>query len=109
MSSPLDGAVLLDGHQLGDDVLVLGGLVLGREDVVALHLPDDGEAVDLVPSPLGGHRAGVVDLVRLVFFPFPFPGLGLLLVPGVLGFAAFFAHGWHLVFPADGGAVLFFP
>ena len=59
----LDGGVLLHGHQLGDDVLILGGLLaLGRFHM-ALHLPDDSQAVDGVSSPGTVNAAHILDLL----------------------------------------------
>ena len=49
---PLDGGVLLDGHQLGDDVLILGGLLALGGLHVPLDLADDGQTVDGV-GPFG--------------------------------------------------------
>ena len=59
----LDGGVFLHGHQLGDDVLILGGLLsLGRFHM-ALHLPDDSQAVDGVSSPGTVNAAHILDLL----------------------------------------------
>ena len=59
----LDGGVLLHGHQLRDDVLILGGLLaLGRFHM-ALHLPDDRQAMDGVSSPGAVNAAHIFDLL----------------------------------------------
>ena len=59
----LDGGVFLHGHQLGDDVLILGGLLsLGRFHM-ALHLPDDSQAVDGVSSTGAVNAAHILDLL----------------------------------------------
>ena len=60
---PPDALVLLDGDQLRDDMLVLGGLVLRGQDIVPLDLANNGQAMDLMPAALGGHAAGVIDLL----------------------------------------------
>ena len=87
---PLDGGVLLDGDQLGDDVLILGGLVLRGQDVVPLDLPDDGQAVDDVLCFGHGDRSGLHNLLGLVRHLFIFRRIAVLrgLVDGVL-FQAF--------------------
>ena len=62
-------------------MLVFGGFILRGQDIVTLHLTDDGKAVDLMPAALGGHAAGVIDLLAAALLP----GLlrrGLLLVLG---------------------------
>ena len=59
----LDGGVLLHGHQLGDDVLILGGLLALRRFHMALHLPDDRQAVDGVSSPGTVNAAHILDLL----------------------------------------------
>ena len=48
---PLDAGVLLHRHQLGDDVLVLGGLLPLRRFSVPFDLADDGQAVDDMTAP----------------------------------------------------------
>ena len=59
----LDGGVFLHGHQLGDDMLILGGLLaLGRFHM-ALHLSDDRQAVDGVSSPGAVNAAHILDLL----------------------------------------------
>jgi hypothetical protein len=45
---PFDGRVLFDGDQLRNDVLILGGLVLRRQDIVTLDLTDDGQTPSAV-------------------------------------------------------------
>lgn len=42
-------------------MLVLGGLVLRGQDIVPLDLANNGQAMDLMPTALGGHAAGVID------------------------------------------------
>ena len=79
---PFNGGILLDGHQLGDNVFVFGCFVLGRQDVVPLNLPDDGQAVDDVFPFSRGDRTGFDDLFGLV---------GPLLIQGTLLF--FLRHG----------------
>ena len=59
----LDGGVLLHGHQLGDDMLILGGLLALRRFHMALHLPDDRQAVDGVSSPGAVNAAHILDLL----------------------------------------------
>ena len=59
----LDGGVLLYGHQLGDDVLILGGLLALGCFHMALHLPDDRQAVDGVSSPGAVNAAHILDLL----------------------------------------------
>lgn len=59
----LNGGVFLHGHQLGDDVLIFCGLLaLGRFHM-ALHLPDDSQAVDGVSSPGAVNAAHILDLL----------------------------------------------
>ena len=60
---PLDAGILLHRHQLGDDVLVLGGLLPLRRFRVTLDLPDDGQAVDGVAAPVQRDRAKILDLI----------------------------------------------
>ena len=63
---PFDGRVLFDGDQLRNDVLILGGLVLRRQDIVTLDLTDDGQTVDDVLGCGHGDRAGLDDLAGLL-------------------------------------------
>ena len=77
-----DALVLFDGDQLGNDVLVLGGLVLRGQDIVSLDLPDDGKTVDLVPAAFGGDAAGVIDFLAAAFLLLGRTLLGLFLVSG---------------------------
>ena len=58
--------ILLNGHQLGDDVLIFRSLILRGKNVVPLHLADDGQAVDLVP-PSRGNGSGGGDKPGLLF------------------------------------------
>ena len=64
---PLDAGVLLHRHQLGDDVLVLGGLLPLRRFGVPFDLADDGQAVDDMTAPAQGDRAQILDI--LFFHP----------------------------------------
>ena len=77
-----DALVLFDGDQLGNDVLVLGGLVLRGQDIVSLDLPDDGKTVDLVPAAFSGDAAGVIDFLAAAFLLLGRTLLGLFLVLG---------------------------
>ena len=60
---PLNGGVFLHSHQLGDDVLILGGLLALRGFHMALHLPDDSQTVDGVSAPGAVDAAHVLDLL----------------------------------------------
>ena len=64
---PLDAGVLLHRHQLGDDVLVLGGLLPLRRFGMPFDLADDGQAVDDMTAPGQGDRAQILDI--LFFHP----------------------------------------
>ena len=64
---PLDAGVLLHRHQLGDDVLVLGGLLPLRCFSVPFDLADDGQAVDDMTAPAQGDCAQILDI--LFFHP----------------------------------------
>ena len=75
----LDLPILLNGDQRRENVFILGGLGVLRQDVVSLHLSDDGETVD--GAPLVFHHRGA-----------HFDDLLLGCVP-VLVFAAFAAVG----------------
>ena len=59
--------VLLQACKQGHDVLIFGGLGVVRQDLVALHLPDDGEGVDVPPAAAADRAAQVHQplLVRL--------------------------------------------
>ena len=69
---PLDAGVLLYRHQLGDDVLVLGGLLPLRRFGMPFDLADDGQAVDDMTAPAQGDRAQILDI--LFFHPVLFCG-----------------------------------
>ena len=64
---PLDAGVLLHRHQLGDDVLVLSGLLPLRRFGMPFDLTDDGQAVDNMTAPAQGDRAQILDI--LFFHP----------------------------------------
>ena len=64
----LDLGVLLNVHQLGDDVLVLGGLLVVGGKAVALDGADDGQAVDGVAAAGGRHDAALGDQFLLFLF-----------------------------------------
>ena len=64
---PLDAGVLLHRHQLGDDVLILGGLLPLRSFGVPFDLADDGQAVDDMTAPGQGDCAQILDI--LFFHP----------------------------------------
>ena len=51
----VDVLCLLHSGQLGQDVLILGGLGVVLEDLVSLDLPHDGDAVDPGPGGDGTH------------------------------------------------------
>ena len=57
----LDPGVLLHGGQLGDHMLILGGLLPLRRFRVPLDLADDGQAVDGMAAPGQGDRTVVLD------------------------------------------------
>ena len=84
--------VLLDGDQLRDDMLVLGGLVLRGQDIVPLDLANNGQAMDLMPAALGGHAAGVIDRLAAALLLICFR-LVLLLIFGGSG-CFFLRHGF---------------
>ena len=54
---PLDAGVLLHRHQLGNDVLIFGGLLPLRRFGMPFDLADDGQAVDDMTAPAQGDRA----------------------------------------------------
>ena len=58
----LDAGVLLRGHQLRDDMLVLRGLLALRRFRMAFDLADDGQAVDDMPAAGQRDRAQILDL-----------------------------------------------
>ena len=63
---PLDAGVLLHGHQLRDDVLVLRGLLALGCLAVALHLADDGQAVDDMGPLREGDGAKILNILFLL-------------------------------------------
>ena len=54
--------VLLRGHQLRDDMLILRGLLALRRFRMAFDLADDGQAVDDMPAAGQRDRAQILDL-----------------------------------------------
>ena len=51
-------------------MLVLGGFVLRRQNIVPLNLTDDRQAVDAVLPRADGHTARVVDSLKLFILLF---------------------------------------
>ena len=47
-AQPLNLLAFLNRNELWDDVLILGCLILGRQDIVPLDLADDGQAVEIM-------------------------------------------------------------
>ena len=71
-SSPSMRGSSCNRHQLGDDVLVLGGLLPLRRFGVPFDLADDGQAVDDMTAPGQGDRAQILDI--FFFHPVLFCG-----------------------------------
>ena len=59
---------LLDPRKQGQNVLILGGLHRLRGHLMALHLADDGQGVDVSLAGAGHVRAQLHNLLPLLFF-----------------------------------------
>ena len=62
----LDLPILLNGDQRRENVFILGGLGVLRQDVVSLYLSDDVQTVDEVPGVLRPDTAGLFDQLCLI-------------------------------------------
>ncbi len=61
---PLYFGVLFYGHQLGNDVFILGGLVLRRQGQVTFDLTDNGQRVDIAFQLRGLNLAQLLDIFQ---------------------------------------------
>ena len=82
---PVDLIAFFDGRQLRHHMLIFGGLILGRQDHMPLHLPHNGKTVDrrLLFVAFQSERADLTDGVHLFF-----RHLSLLLFPLLMVFDA---------------------
>ena len=88
---PLNGGVLLNIHQLGDHMLILGAFLVIRSQAVALNGADHRQAINGMAALGGGHNAAVRD--QVMFQPHALHILGVLGSMG--GGLLFWGTVWH--------------
>ena len=88
---PLNGGVLLNIHQLGDHMLILGAFLVIRSQAVALNGADHRQAINGMAALGGGHNAAVRD--QVMFQPHALHILGVL--GSMRGGLLFWGTVWH--------------